>query len=288
MEAVKSIPCVFGYSAVLEAHEPANPGSEIPFRMTLCRGKESYEALTWIPPFATDAVWMPKVHVTEVDALTHDFAPYPVVTHMVRTKNAPILPLISTCNDPLGLVQRLKDVVNTIAAISLVDFVNDVFTLREVYLHFWTCPASQDYHHAFRGGLAVHSIEMAERASRTPYASSDDRDFAIVYALFHDIGKILCFGRKGFTSSQDLGHELAGVLLLKDTLDALEARWEDGAIALTTLLAGLWKVKGGRPILALGKIVQAFDQDSVEQDRRKNKGPGRQPWVARPCVANVR
>ena len=288
MEAVKSIPCVFGYSAVLEAHEPANPESEIPFRMTLCRGKESYEALTWIPPFATDAVWMPKVHVTEVDALTHDFAPYPVVTQMVRTKNAPILPLISTCNDPLGLVQRLKDVVNTIAAISLVDFVNDVFTLREVYLHFWTCPASQDYHHAFRGGLAAHSIEMAERAARTPYASSDDRDFAIVHALFHDIGKIMCYGKGSYTNYQDLGHELTGIVLLHEAFAALERRWEDGAIGLRSLMAGLWKNKGRHPILAVGKLVQAFDQASVEQDRRKNKGPGRQPWVARPCVANVR
>jgi len=287
MEALNSIPCVFGYLAVLEAHESANSGSAAPYRMTLCRGNESCEAFTWIPPIPMDKVWMRKVEVTEVEVLNVEFTWSRVVTRVIETKDAPMLPLISTCNDPLGLVQRLKDVVSAIAETALVDFVNDVFTLREVYLHFWTCPASQDYHHAFRGGLAVHSIEMAERASRTPYASSDDRDFAIVYALFHDIGKILCFGRKGFTSSQDLGHELAGVLLLKDTLDALEARWEDGAIALTTLLAGLWKVKGGRPILALGKIVQAFDQDSVEQDRRKNKGPGRQPWVARPSVANV-
>ena len=288
MEALNSIPCVFGYSAVLEAHEPATPGSEIPYRMTLCRGKESYEAFTWIPPFATNSVWMPKVHVTEVYALTHDFVTCPVVTQMVRTKNAPILPLISTCNDPLGLVQRLKDVVNSIAATSLMDFVNDVFTLREVYLHFWTCPASQDYHHAFRGGLAAHSIEMAERASQTTYSSSDDRDFAIVHALFHDIGKIMCYGKGGYTNYQDLGHELTGIVFLHEAFAALERRWEDGAIGLRSLMAGLWKNKGRHPILAVGKLVQAFDQASVEQDRRKNKGPGRQPWVARPCVANVR
>lgn len=288
METVKSIPCVFGYSAVLEAHEPANPGSEIPFRMKLCRGEKSYEAFTWIPPFATDAVWMPKVQVTEVDVLTHDFTPYPVVTYMMKTKGAPMLPLISTCNDSLGLVQRLKDLVSTIAETALVDFVNDVFSLREVYLHFWTCPASQDYHHAFRGGLAAHSIEMAERASRTPYASSDDRDFAIVHALFHDIGKIMCYGKDGYTNHQDLGHELTGVVLLHDAFAALERRWEDGAIGLRSLMAGLWKNKGRHPILAVGKLVQAFDQASVEQDRRKNKGSGRQPWVARPFVANVR
>jgi len=173
--------------------------------MTLCRGKESYEAFTWISPISTDEIWMPKVYVTEVDALAQDFTSCPVVTHMVKTKNAPMLPLISTWNDPLNLVQRLKDVVKKIEAIPLVDFINDVFTLREVYRHFWTCPASQDYHHAFQGGLAAHSIEMAERAARTPHVSSMDRDFAIAHSLLHDIGKILCYGKEGYTTYQDLG-----------------------------------------------------------------------------------
>lgn len=285
MEAVKSIPCVIGNPAVIEAHEPANPGSAIPFRMTLCRGEEPYEAYTWIPPIPANTVWMPKVHVTEVEALTNDFTWCPVVTHIVKTKNAPMLPLISTYNDPLDLVQRLKDVVKTIEAIALVDFINDVFTLREVYRHFWTCPASQDYHHAFPGGLAVHSIEMAERAANTPYASSEDRDFAIVHALLHDIGKILCYGKEGYTTYHDLGHELAGIVLLHEAFAALERRWEDGATGLRSLLAGLRKNKGRYPILAVGKLVQAFDQASVEQDLRKKKGHRRQPWTARPCAA---
>ncbi|MEZ5463272.1 HD domain-containing protein [Dokdonella sp.] len=224
MEAVMAAPSTIGYTAILEAHEPADRGSAAPFRMKLCRGKGIHKAWTWIPPKPVGAERMRKVHVTEVDALADDFSWCPVITNMVAAQNAPILPLIfPSCSNATGLADRLRNVVETVEAIPLVDFIDDVFTLSQVYRHFFTCPASQDYHHALPSGLAVHSIEMAERVARTPFTSPNDRDLAIVYALFHDVGKILCYGKEGFTSSQELGHELAGVLLLKDPLDALEA-----------------------------------------------------------------
>ena len=281
-------PVTYGYSAVLEAHELANSGDAVPFRMTLNRGRGEFPAFTWLPPTPMDDVRIRKVHVTLVDVLTDDFVACSVVTDLIDTPSAPVLPLIAVrCDDDPLIVQRFRDVVKSIEAIPLVNFINDVFTLRQVYRHFWTCPASQSHHHPFRGGLAEHSIEMAERVASTPHASPTKWDLAIVYALFHDIGKIWCYGTDGFTPYQDLGHELAGLAALNDALTELHNHWPDGAIALRSLLAGVWKVKGGRPILAIGKIVQAFDQESAEQDLRRRKGHRYEPWTAKPYSNNA-
>ena len=49
---------------------------------------------------------------------------------------------------------------------------------------------------------------------------------------------------------------------------AIAGNWADAAIALRSLMSGQWKSKGGKPLLAVGKIVQAYDQSSAEQDLR--------------------
>ena len=106
-------------------------------------------------------------------------------------------------------------------------------------------------------------------------------------ALLRDIGKIWCYGEEGFRPFQNLGHELAGLAALNGAFAKLQDQWTDGTIALRSLLAGVWKVKGGRPILAVGKIVQAFDQDSAEQELRRRKGHRHNPWTAKPCTNNA-
>jgi len=71
-------------------------------------------------------------------------------------------------------------------------------------------------------------------------------------------------------------------------LDILERTWADAAIALRSLLPGQWKSRGAKPLLAVGKIVQAYDQSSAEQDLRNRKGDRHQPWNAKPYTNNVR
>jgi 3'-5' exoribonuclease len=59
---------------------------------------------------------------------------------------------------------------------------------------FFAAPAAVMHHHGYIGGLAEHSIEVAEMAlalaDTKPYASHVDRDAVLVGALLHDIGKV--------------------------------------------------------------------------------------------------
>jgi 3'-5' exoribonuclease len=65
-----------------------------------------------------------------------------------------------------------------------------VFTddLRQKYL---TAPAAKLLHHDYIGGLADHSLSMAEVIVRlADHYPKLDRDLLICGALLHDIGKI--------------------------------------------------------------------------------------------------
>lgn len=175
-------------------------------------------------------------------------------------------------------VLRLRDLADACTLPVLRQFLSDVFTLSEVFQCFWTCPASQTHHHAGKGGLARHSIEMAERVRDTPGMSELDRCIGIVFALIHDLGKIWCYD-PNVTNLQQLGHDQVALARLHGPLEQLEAVWSDGAITLRSLLSGQWKRVGGKPLVAVGKLVQAFDQMSVESDLRPRMNHRYRPWT---------
>lgn len=66
---------------------------------------------------------------------------------------------------------------------------------------FFTAPAATHHHHNTIGGLAEHSIEVAEIAlsmvDRDPYRDLVDRDAIIVGACFHDSGKLFEYEWEG-------------------------------------------------------------------------------------------
>jgi hypothetical protein len=165
-----------------------------------------------------------------------------------------------------------------IRSVSLRRFLSDVFSIPVVYRNFWTCPASQKHHHAYAGGLADHSVEMAEDMAAVARLTETERELGIVYALLHDIGKLWCYVDDG-TYGDPLGHELAAIDRLHAALARLAESWADGATAMRSFLSGLWKQRGHRPIMAVGKLVQALDQASAERDRRHSAPQARRPWV---------
>lgn len=66
---------------------------------------------------------------------------------------------------------------------------------------WWTAPAAKAHHHACVGGLAWHSIEVAEVAlaiaRSTPAAPVIDWDALLVGALLHDVGKVQEYSWRG-------------------------------------------------------------------------------------------
>lgn len=254
------------------------PGQQLPCEVHLHTGQCTYRARTWLQD-NRDRTTLPIATVTMIATGDADNPGY-VVTELAPYADRDVFDLIpdNFAADRTG-VERLRSVVDAIAEASLRRFMARVFSLRQVFYCFWTCPASQRHHHNFPGGLAVHSLEMAEGIITNPHLSGSERDLAIVYAILHDVGKIWCYRSDG-TYGEPLGHDLALLDHLHPFLRELKAQWPDGELAMRSLLSGLWKQRGHRPIMAIGRLVQSLDQVSAEQDLRRNTrcDPRFRPW----------
>lgn len=86
---------------------------------------------------------------------------------------------------------ELSEVVRSIGEGSLRRLVSTVLKQDDVLERFCTLPASQEYHHAYLGGLLEHTLSVA-RLCRTIAEAYDgvDRDLLVAAAVLHDIGKV--------------------------------------------------------------------------------------------------
>lgn len=91
----------------------------------------------------------------------------------------------------------------------------------------WQHPAAKSIHHAYRGGLLEHVVQMAEVSidvcRRYPEL---DRDLLLLGVLLHDLGKLREIGampNNDYTlEGQLVGHITIGCTLLREACDALE------------------------------------------------------------------
>ncbi len=102
----------------------------------------------------------------------------------------------------------------------LRELVEEVFASYEA---FFLVPAARAKHHAYRGGLAEHTLEVV-RYTEAFLAGAEgirtDRDVAVAGALLHDVGKAVCFAEQGFSFSQLptyslLGHISPGISIIE-------------------------------------------------------------------------
>ncbi len=279
--------CVF--PAVLSNPDVVDDGSGVPYRLDLVDAGGYRRAGSWMFPFpGKGEKYVRKAEVTALAAAIDPETSW-LVTETNRRKDIDVFGLIPDDFGPLpGTVQRVRDLVDSIETRPLREFLSDAFSLIEMFHSYWTCPASQNHHHDYRGGHALHSIEMAEWVAETPRLGIVDRDIGIAYALLHDVGKLWCYTEYGREHLLASDHELVGVAKLNDALEDLQEKWPGGAVSLRSLLSGAWKSKGALPLLSVGKLVQACDQRSCEADLRPRTGHRYQPWVAKPCLDNVR
>lgn len=184
------------------------------------------------------------------------------------------------------VVLRTKALIAGIKAAPLHAFVRNVFQRRDVFDAFWVMPASGRDHHAYPGGLAVHSLEVAEDLSAHLGLSDLELDLGIVGALLHDIGKVWSYTDDMFPNAASLamGHELVGLCRLEPELIRLERAWPDGAYVMRCLLSGNSRMRenGTHPSSLLQRI-KACDQRSCERDRAANgsRRSSRPVWTPR-------
>lgn len=89
----------------------------------------------------------------------------------------------------------------------------------EIAERYKVCPAAKTIHHAFVGGLLVHSLQLAKLVDAIlPHYSDIDRDIVLFGAAFHDFGKIYELSYNGMFGYTDegrlVGHIAIGVTII--------------------------------------------------------------------------
>ncbi len=103
-------------------------------------------------------------------------------------------------------------------------FLNDDTVMRK----FRVAPAAIKNHHAYRGGLLAHVVQLVRLAKRVAesYESLDD-DLLMMGAFLHDIGKIdeLTYQRDfGYSDEgQLIGHLVMGVSILERQIEKMQS-----------------------------------------------------------------
>jgi hypothetical protein len=236
----------------------------------LAAGHGHYDAWTWIDhlPFAAIDELLPVGDVCTL-SLDHAGAPTLVLTQFVQRETDVALNHVSPLACPVvGEVGETRRLIASINRSEIRYFVEEALSIEAAFQWFWTCPASLSHHHAYPGGLARHSREVAERAARAVGDKPLQRDIAIAYGLLHDYGKLWSYDNGHLSrAAQRLGHEQLGYEKLMAPIQRLRERFDEGGYIMQSLLSGAWKRDGHRPIAAVGSIVRSLDQFSAEEDR---------------------
>ena len=139
---------------------------------------------------------------------------------------------------------------------------------REALAGYWLAPASRRDHHAFPGGLAQHSLQVATMVQSANGLPPDDREIGIAYSLVHDYGKIWCYEPIARRPVDSRCHEALGLAKLNAALADLEFLDPRRGAMMRELLGGPRMPRALHYPLAIGRIVRAFDQMSCELTRR--------------------
>ncbi len=91
---------------------------------------------------------------------------------------------------PQALRRQLDEIIAAIADPSLKQLLFRVFSDPEVDRLFVVAPAARGMHHAYRSGLAEHTVSMASAARLLAEHYGLDADLVVAGALLHDLGKV--------------------------------------------------------------------------------------------------
>nr|MBV6629528.1 hypothetical protein [Oceanococcus sp. HetDA_MAG_MS8] len=144
--------------------------------------------------------------------------------------------------DELSVDEQLELAAAPVEDANLRRFLRQAFELRQVGCGFFTAPASRANHHAFAGGLAAHSIEVAVLFHRQAVGPVPlprwQVEVGVVAALLHDVGKLVPPLRQPQIEPVRLRHEAAAIELLRAPLASLAGEAPELADAVEYCLYG--------------------------------------------------
>lgn len=193
-----------------------------------------------------------------------------------NAKVPPLTVVPSTWGGDDRLVERTYELAESVHDEALRAFVHEVFGLKAVFYDFWTSTAGRK-HHAWGGGLAAHSVEVAEMVNRmmarsqapAPVFAEAECDLGRVAALLHDIGKTVSYtaDRRCTARALAVGHDYLGLELLQRPLDALRQQDETMADALTALLLSRTRyTHGPYRCEAIREVISIADNASARRN----------------------
>lgn len=150
-------------------------------------------------------------------------------------------------------INRLADAltveIGKIEDVELRHLSETVFAIPRILRPFLRLPASRQNHHAFPGGLAMHTLEtvgLFEQLAQVgqPMAAVDI-DIGRVACLLHDLGKALPLGN----SADRFAHERAAREFLAPMLSILGQRRPRHARLLDYLIGGHREERGSSRLL---------------------------------------
>ncbi|GAB3727108.1 hypothetical protein GCM10028862_03260 [Luteimonas pelagia] len=127
---------------------------------------------------------------------------------------------------------RLDRMFDSLGHAGLRRFLGGVLSDDALLVPFLTSRASRNHHHAYPGGLLVHSVETAMRAAAwSGDLAPDLAELVQVAALLHDIGKIKTVGcgRGRPELGRWVRHEDLTLEILAGHLAQMERHWPQGA-----------------------------------------------------------
>ena len=157
-------------------------------------------------------------------------------------------------------------------------FVGRVLLDPKVGVAFLRCKAAASYHHAYRGGLLVHSVELMDLAGVMAQRLMPDEPLAVpltqIALLFHDLGKVVTVGEgsgsrpirePGFV---DQSHEQITWQMLSPHLDELEPLMPEAASVLRSAFRHMAERRPGVFAQTLvADIARRVDQLSTAMER---------------------
>lgn len=143
---------------------------------------------------------------------------------------------------PRPIAEMLAELQQEIAAITsphLRALVQAIVAKQEPRLRVW--PAARTIHHAYRGGLLEHVLQMARAGRALARLYGADEDLVVAGALLHDIGKTEELEYELTTSyTRDgnlIGHIALGAMMVHDACRGIPGFPEALRTALLHLIA---------------------------------------------------
>lgn len=179
-----------------------------------------------------------------------------------------------TCDvEKEGLSLQLNELISGVTNPFLNKLLNQVFNSEHVKTQFFEAAAGAEIHHAYVGGLAQHTIEVAKIVQTfCTLFKGINYDIAVTAALLHDIGKVVelsGFPENKYTDiGRLLGHITIGVQMVNDQVQTISDFPEELRIAINhCILSHHGTLEMGSPIVPMSLeavILHNADQASAE------------------------